>query len=170
MKLYWTGFHIVSATVLVADPSCAQGRAPLLSGLTNCRTVSDSAARLSCYDDATRALDEAERAGEVTVVDRSQVREAKNRLFGFDMGSLSVFDRGFPERVEALEAVLRGARQDPRGPWTFTLEDGAVWKQVDAESVVRPRAGDPVRIRQGAIGSYLLSVNGARSVRVRRER
>lgn len=154
---------------LFAGPVAAQERTAWLTNLTACRTIEDGASRLACYDEATRALDEAERSGEVTIVDRNQVREARNRLFGFNVGGLGLFGRADRDPVEAIEAVLRGARQDSRGAWTFTLEDGAVWRQVDAEPLIRARAGDPVRIRQGAIGSYLMSVNGARSVRVRRE-
>lgn len=133
--------------------------------------MTDSAARLACYDEATRALDEAERSGEVTVVDRNQVREARNRLFGFSVDSLGIFDRSGQTRVEALETTLQSARQQGRGEWVFSLADGSVWRQIDSERLSNtPREGQPVRIREAAMGSYLLSVNGARSVRARRER
>ena len=57
------------------------------------------------------------------------------------------------------------------GRWLFTLENGSVWRQVDNEPVrVSPRQGMSVEIRRASLGSYMMSINGSRSVRVRRER
>ena len=60
----------------LAIPALAQAqeapRPELLNRLTDCRAMTDPAARLSCYDTAVEALDAAERQGEVVVVDRAQ--------------------------------------------------------------------------------------------------
>lgn len=151
----------------------APGRAAIVERLTACRAISDPGARLACFDRESAVLDQAERAGDVVVVDREQVRETRRALFGFSMPSLAVFDRGAaPERIEALTTTLRSARQvGGRGPWLFELENGAVWRQIDDETLgTRATPGSAVVVRSGAIGSFLLSVNGARSLRVRRER
>ncbi len=148
----------------------SQQRAPALTSVIECKAIPEADARLACYDRAVEALDAAERTGEVTVVDREQVREARSRLFGFNVGSLSLFDRPGETKVEALETTLASARQQGRGAWVFTLADGSVWRQIDSEQISgTPRAGQSVRIREAAMGSYMLSVNGARSVRARRE-
>lgn len=166
-------FRAILALVLVglgASAAEAQDRTPLLTSVIQCRTVSDAAARLACYDSTTQALDDAERSGEVTVVDRGQVREARNRLFGFNIQSLGVFDRQGEGPVQAIETTLASAREHGRGEWVFTLADGSVWRQIDAERLSsRPRPGQSVRIREAAMGSYLLSVAGGRSVRAKRE-
>jgi len=163
---------LLAATVLQAAPGEAATRPDLLQRLVACRAETVDAARLACFDAAVAALDAAERSGEVTVVDREQVRAARRSLFGIEGGDLNIFrGRGGDEAGDStLETRLASAGQGRDG-WRFTLEDGSVWRQIDSERLgVTPRAGQPVTIRRGAIGSYLLSVNGARSLRVRRER
>ncbi len=147
-------------------------RPALLEGLLACRAITASDARLACFDAATAAFDTAEQRGEVTVIDRVQARETRARLFGLDLGTANLFGRlRQDDPVDAIETTLASGRQDGRGQWTFVLADGAIWRQIDMERVTaRVAPGAVVRIRQGAVGSYLLSVGGARSVRVRRER
>lgn len=147
-------------------------RPPLLESLLACRGITAEAERLACFDRAAAAFETAEASGEVTVVDQAQARRTRQRLFGLDLDTVRLFGNLRNDApVEAIETTLVRARQDGRGVWTFVLADGSTWLQVDAERLTaRTTAGAPVRIRQAAMGSYLLSVNGARSLRVRRER
>lgn len=163
---------MLAAISVQAAPQDAASRPELLQRLVACRAETADAARLACFDAAVAALDAAERSGDVTVVDREQVRAARRSLFGIEGGDLNIFrGRGGDEAEDArLETRLASAGQGRDG-WRFTLEDGSVWRQIDSERLrVTPRAGQSVVIRRGAIGSYLLSVDGARSLRVRRER
>jgi hypothetical protein len=163
---------VVIAALLQSPSGQAASRPQLLERLVACRAETADAARLACFDAAVAALDAAERSGDVTVVDRDQVRAARRSLFGIEGGDLNIFrGRGGDEAEDAtLETRLVSAGQGRDG-WRFTLEDGAVWRQIDSEPLrVTPRPGQTVTIRRGAIGSYLLSVDGARSLRVRRER
>lgn len=162
--------------VLAPSQSLAQtappARAALLQGLLDCRQITATDARLACFDVAAAAFDTAEQQGEVTVIDRVQARETRARLFGLSLGSANLFGRlRQDDPVDAIETTLTSARQDGRERWTFALADGSVWRQIDDDRVTaRVAPGAPVRIRQGAVGSYLLSVDGSRSVRARRER
>jgi hypothetical protein len=62
------------------------------------------------------------------------------------------------------------ARPGRDGKWVLTLDNGAVWRQTDTESLLRePRPGSRVVIKAAALGSYLMSVDGQRSFRARRE-
>ncbi len=159
----------VSAAHAQAVPSMERPRA--ISDLAACRLVPADLERLACYDRLVGALDQAEAAGEVVVVDRSQVVEARRALFGFSLDTLPLFNRGGQdERIDAIQSTLTRASQGSSGKWLFVLEDGSVWAQTDANALTRPpRPGTEISVRQGAVGSYLLSVNGARSVRVRRQ-
>lgn len=156
------------AVAQVASPA----RPALLEGLLACRAITATDARLACFDAAAAAFDTAEQQGEVTVIDRVQARETRTRLFGLDLDTANLFGRlRQDDPVEAIESTLTSGRQDGRGQWTFVLADGSTWRQIDNERInVRVGPGVAVRIRQGAVGSYLLSVGGARSVRARRER
>ena len=159
-----------SAQALAQDANAA--RPALLEALLACRSVAATDARLACFDAAAAAFDTAEQQGEVTVIDRVQARETRTRLFGLDLDSANLFGRlRQDDPVDAIETTLTSGRQDGRGQWTFVLADGSTWRQIDNERVTsRVTPGAAVRIRQGAVGSYLLSVGGARSVRARRER
>jgi molybdenum-dependent DNA-binding transcriptional regulator ModE len=162
---------------LSASPALAQQQRPapsrpeLLSRLTECRSIADAAQRLSCYDAAASALDTAERQGDVVVIDRAQIGETRRQLFGFQLPSISLFERGETvEQINAIETTLTRANQIAESQWLFTLADGGVWRQIDSERVrFENRAGQPVRVRRGLMGSYLLTVGDSRAVRVRRQ-
>lgn len=172
---------IVAALMVAAVPTLVPSRAAAqataerpaaLNRLVECRAIGDAAQRLACYDTAAEALDSAERQGEVVVVDRGQLREARRGLFGFDLPSMPSFlSRGeAEERIEAVETTLVRASQSGDGKWTFVLADGSTWRQVDSAPVrFRNREGMPVRIRRASLGSYQLLVDGSRAVRARRQ-
>lgn len=171
-----SGLAAAAATLAAPMAGHAQDSAPprpaLLEGLLSCRAITATDERLACFDAAAAAFDTAEQQGEVTVIDRVQARETRTRLFGLDLDTANLFGRlRQDDPVDAIETTLTSGRQDGRGQWTFVLADGSIWRQIDMERVTaRVAPGAPVRIRQGAVGSYLLSVGGARSVRARRER
>lgn len=166
---------LVGAVAVIAGPAAAQtataSRPELLTRLVGCRAVSDSAARLACYDQTTEALDAAERQGQVVVVDRAQVTAARRQLFGFQLPSITLFDQGeAAEPINQIETTLTRAVMVGEGRWLFTLADGTAWRQIDSESVnFRNRAGEAVRVRKATLGSYLLTTGGSRAVRVRRQ-
>ncbi len=82
-----------------------------------------------------------------------------------------LFQRGEqPDTLDAIETSLTRAGQYAEGKWTFTLADGSIWRQIDSEPVrFRNREGQAVRVRRAALGSFLLTVDGSRAVRVRRQ-
>lgn len=157
------------ATGLAQD--AAPARPALLTDLLACRQITASEARLACFDAAAGAFETAQQQGEVTVIDTQAARETRARLFGLNLGTANLFAGLRQDNpISAIETELTSARQDGRGQWTFNLADGSTWRQIDRETItVRMTPGAPVRIRQAAMGSYLLSVGGARSVRARRE-
>jgi hypothetical protein len=148
----------------------------LLIALSECRAMRDDAARLGCFDRTADALDTAERRGEVVVVERQQIREARRQLFGFNASALpAIFGRGGNEadgepEVDGVETTLLGAGQDREGKWTFRLADGSEWRQIDSAPVrFQNRAGTEIRVRRASLGSYLLTAGPSRAVRVRRQ-
>lgn len=177
MTLNRTLVGALGLAALWATPASAQQQLPapsrpeLLNRLVECRPMEDAAQRLACYDAAASALDAAERQGDVVVVDRAQVGEARRQLFGFQLPSISLFERGTTvEEINAIETTLTRASQSGEGRWLFTLADGSVWRQIDTERVTfRNRAGESVRVRRASLGSYQLVIGASRAVRVRRQ-
>ena len=72
-----------------------------------------------------------------------------------------------------VEMAIRGTRRVGYNTTVFYMENGQVWRQSDTTAVNVPNGdeGNIAQIRQGAMGSYLLRINGrGRAIRVRRER
>ncbi|WP_436355649.1 hypothetical protein [Brevundimonas sp. CEF1] len=153
----------------VSAQDFSQPRAPALQSLMECRSIADSGARLNCFDSATASLETAERQGEVVVVERQRLQEARRAIFGFTAPQLPDFITGDrQDQIESIETTLVSATQN--NGWTLHLADGSVWKQVDAMPVsFRVKEGTPVRVRRAAMGSYLLAVGRSPAMRVRRQ-
>ena len=165
---------IFVAAAVVASGAGAQGTAPAraqtLQKLTDCRKLTDGAARLACYDQAVGAMEQAEAKGDIVVVDREQARTVRRQAFGFTLPSISLFERG--EKAEDLDNVagkVAAFRMTSTGKWIIRLEDGATWAQVDSNDLARPpKAGMPVTIKRASMGSYMLSLGNQRAFRVNR--
>ncbi|WP_172448466.1 hypothetical protein [Caulobacter mirabilis] len=165
----------LAVTVQAAEP-VAKARAGALQAVVDCRKITDGAERLACFDRTTASLDAAEKAGDVVVVDRAQVQEARKAAFGFNFRMPSFMSGGNSakpeteaEGIDSLESTVESARQGGDGKWTIRLPDGAIWIQTDNERIRPPKAGSKVLIRKATMGSYFLSVDGQRSVRAKRQ-
>ena len=154
---------------LAAD--APKGRAAQLQAVVDCRKEVDPTQRLACYDAAAASLDAAEKAGEVVVVDRAQVREARRAAFGFNFQMPEFMTRDEkPDEIDRITATVESARLDATGKWVIRLADGAVWRQTDSKRMSRdPRKGSTVEIRTAAMGSFFMKVDGQIQIRVRRD-
>lgn len=160
----------LSAGSALAQTPPPPARAAALKALNDCRGLTDSAARLTCYDSAAAGLDAAERSGDVVVLDREQVRAAKRDTFGLRLPSFDLFDRDDAQRsteVDRISSTVASAGQGARG-WIVTLANGQTWRQTDGRGLYRVRPGDAVEIRRGALGSYFMRVAGQPGVRAQR--
>lgn len=147
-----------------------------LGALLECRSLADDAARLACFDARAATLASAQAGGSVVVVDRAQVDEVRRQAFGFSLPSLAFLvpsgreGTAEAEPIRQVESSVTTARMSRDGKWILSLANGSTWRQTDTERVVRdPRPGSKVVIRTAALGSYLVSVDGQRSFRARRE-
>jgi hypothetical protein len=149
----------------------APTRAPAVQAVIDCRKLADSAQRLACYDATVDSMAKAETAGDLVTLDRAQRRAVRRQAFGFTLPTLSMFDRGEkPDEVDRIDETLASARQDAQGKWTFVMQDGAVWRQIDDEFLSRkPHQGSAIVIRRAMLGSYMLSVDGQPGVRAHRD-
>lgn len=147
------------------------GRAAQLEAVIDCRKHADPAERLACYDAATAALDAAEKAGDLVVVDRAQVQEARRAAFGFNFQMPGFMTRDQkPEDLDRITATVASARQDAHGKWVVQLQDGAVWRQIDDKQIFdEPHPGSTVEIRTATMGSFFMKVDGQKQMRVHRD-
>lgn len=160
---------VAAPPAALAQPK-PEGRAQIFQELADCRKIADGAARLACYDKTAATLDQAEAKGDIVVVDREQARKVRRQAFGFSMPSISLFEKGeTQEELENVAGEVAVASVNGAGKWTIRLKDGATWTQIDNNELHRtPKPGMPVKIRQAAMGSFLMSINNGGAFRVRR--
>ena len=170
----------LSVVALAADKPAAATRAAVLQAIVSCRAMTDTAARLACYDSAAAKLDEAEASGQVVVIDREQARRVRKEVFGLQLPSLDIFSAAngkgakalAPEDdVDRITATVTKAWHGPDGHWMVQLDTGAVWRQFDAEDLaIDPHTGSKAVIKKGALGSFFLGLDGQSSFKAQRER
>ena len=152
-----------------AAPKPAPTNAPVVQAVVDCRKIEDGAQRLACYDAAVAAMTKAQQAGDLVTLDRKQRQAVRKQAFGFTLPTLAMFDTGEKE-VNSIDETLASASQGVGGRWTFRMQDGAVWRQIDDEFLSRrPRPGSAIRIQKAMLGSYMLSVDGQPGVRAHRD-
>jgi len=157
-----------------SPPSMDQAGSQMVIDVTACRKITDSAARLACYDASVSKLADATERKDVVVLDREDVRKTKRSLFGFNVPSLPFFGGGKDadgkeahEEFTEIEAKIASVRDRGMGVWTIVLDDGGVWETNEAPKN-DPSSGDSIHIRKAALGSYFGNINGARAVRLHR--
>jgi hypothetical protein len=169
------------AAMLVGLPSAAAGQVPnvsterpvLLKNLADCRAITEAGARLACFDSTSAAIDQAERAKDLVMVDREQLRKTRRTLFGLTLPNLSVFGDDSPNEpgMELIETTIAKVNQNGLGKWVFVLPDGATWQQSDSRELpIDPATGQSIKIRRAAMGSYLANVKNQVAIRVPRLR
>lgn len=172
---------LISAVVLVvlgAAPITARDRAAVstapkqIGELMACRAITEGQARLACFDRQVAELDRATQSREVVIADREAVQSAKRGLFGFaaPVGRLLGFGGNDGEaELKEIQGKVAQVGRTRGGEVRLTLNDGGVWEQNDTRSfVLSPKPGNAVKITRGALGSFFVSVQGQRAIKMRR--
>ena len=168
-------FGAIVALTAIAGPAVAKDppkQSPLVGALQACQAIADPTGRLACYDKEAAALLAATTRGDVSVVDRSEVRRARKSLFGFAMPKIPFFsgDDSADAVSETLESTVKSASGIGYGKFRVVIAEGnAVWETTESYGTMRdPRVGDKIVIKRGPLGSYLLRIGSNRGVKGRR--
>lgn len=169
---------IAAACLAVAGAAAAEARerapqSPLVEALARCKAQAEDAARLRCYEAAAGALTAAAAQGEVVVVNQRDLKTARRSLFGFSLPGVPFFggDDSQDKEQNEVESKVRAAEMLADGKWLVILDTGATWQTTEAtRGEPAPKRGEIVRIKKGALGSYVFSVEGGRKHRAMRLR
>lgn len=139
------------------------------AGLRRCRGVTDSAARLACYDalplpvPGARSAEAPRAAAPAQVAPKVAPRTTPAERFGLEHQAAAL------EQADMIESRIAG-RFEGWGPKSLIrLANGQVWQVVDDTSRMIPRDNPKVTIRRGILGAFYLDIEGDnRSPRVRR--
>lgn len=170
----FTALLFVSAAATAAPPPRIElSGSQLVKAVQNCQSIKENDARLACYDRAASALVSATASGDVTIVDRGQVRQVRRSLFGFSIGRLPFFSGARNAEADAepkeLQSTLGTFQPLANGFFRFTLTDPqSTWESTEPSDVFEPKRGSTVKITHGALGSYWADISGQPSVKVRR--
>jgi len=170
-------FAFLALTLPGAVPAEALGEE-----LRVCRDLTDDHARLACYDAAVdrsrKSADpgpepSAENTAGSTAAEPAATAASLSQedLFGKTSKEIerSVEQATGGERIDSLSATVTRLRKFGYDKVLITLENGQLWKQIDASSL-RLRVGDTVEIERAALGSFILRKPGNRRwMRVSRE-
>jgi len=173
--LVLSGFAIGICNVQVAAAAEDEKPSPIVQKVLDCRSIAGDAARLACYDSSVREMGQATASGDLTVVDRDQVRKAQRGLFGFSLPSLAFLHGGRghhdeqDDDVQEITAKVRSAQRNGDGGWVVSLDDGSRWEQTNAQTLGRwPHAGSTVTIKRAALGSFKMTIDKNPPVKARR--
>lgn len=152
-------------------PAAAQ-EADYLAQLKACRSITDEAERLACYDAKVGAIVSASDAGDVKVVSREEVRKTRRQLFGITMPDIAILKGdGKDEEVasDLFETTIASGRQTGQSSWRFTTAEGAVWEVNNLPRKLAPiNPGDKVVFKKATLGYYFIRINGQIGVKGRR--
>ena len=147
-------------------------KSPLVNAIAACRQIAEPTQRLACFDKASGELVAATETGEVSVVDRSELRQARRSLFGFNMPKLPFFagDKSADDVSDKLVTKVTQVRDLGHNRYAVRVAEGnALWETLESYGAFHmPRVGESVEINRGPLGSYILRFGRQRGVKGRR--
>lgn len=168
-----------AAAILAGSASARQDVANPTDPIYACASIAENAARLACFDEAVGTLRTKEEAGLVQTIDVGQIETIEKEAFGFSMPSLpGLFSRSSSsekkvgrEEIDEITVAVKSARiQGVTGRAIVTLENDQTWEQIDTTRILATslRKAKVVRVRKAAMGSFMMTLDGGRSFRVKR--
>lgn len=145
------------------------------TGLLGCRALTDSAARLACFDRETAAL----AANPVPAIAAAATPELGAppldalQTFGLNDSAIAAHEEAAGARAQKLAKVegrIVGLALSGDGRTLFTLDNAQVWLQIDSEGDLLAKLGDSATISRGLLGSYWLQLKSRRGCKVTRAR
>lgn len=160
---------LAAATVVDARSAPRTGTPATIQRLMACRSLPDSAQRLSCYDREVSAVDVAIANRDLVVIDKARATAAKQSLFGFSIPSFGGLFGSDAEDIKQIQSTVKDFGYEAGRGWVIKLADGSTWLQTDdAELGLPPEKGQKVVVVRGSFGSFFLRLNGQPGYKVRR--
>lgn len=171
-------FAALAALVSAAPAAAEEAKPPepeLYRQMIACKDIAEPAARLACYDRQVAAFDTATQNRDIVIAGREEVRKTRRGLFGFAapigrlLGLGGDKDEAEREAIDKLETKVARVGRTADGGWRLTFEEAGTWEQIDTRGwVMSPKVGQVAVISKAALGSYMVSVDGQRGIKMRR--
>jgi hypothetical protein len=158
-------YLVLVGSVLLRSPVAVADSWELPPAVLACLSLTDNAQRLECFDReiAARVAQRPELppAGPQTPEERfgySDVRAREERAL----------ERDGDWQLTELVATVAAVSVRPDGKRVMTLGNGQVWAETNLDHRFRVSTGEQIRIRNAALGTFLMSTPSNRSTRVTR--
>ncbi len=182
---------LLLVSLVFALPSTA---AEPLAGVLACRTITDSAARLACFDRETAALASAPAPAAIPAAAAPAAAVAPEtnpapaiaaapahaapaldaqQSFGLSGSAIAAKEEaagGRPQKLPKIEARVVALALTGNGRTLFTLDNTQVWRQLESDGDMLAKLGDSATIARGLLGSYWLQLKNGRGCKVTRVR
>lgn len=165
-------YAVLFSALCVSSGAAADAQAArpkVYNDIVACRGIADGAARLQCFDSATKALENATENRQIVMLDQGEVRKTQRSLFGFALPKIPFFGESNEEQddeFKQVEGALAGVQALGNGKYQFTVNDAGTWQTTETSWSVL-KNGQKFKIKRGAVGSYMLVINNS-GVRVKR--
>jgi hypothetical protein len=137
--------------------------------LLACRSITDAAQRLACFDRETANVDQAISKKDLVLIDKARATQAKRSLFGFSIPDFGGLFGGGDDDVKEISSTVTAFSQNGYMGWTIKLADGSTWAQTDDATLGLPPAkGQKVVVHRGSFGAFFLRLNGQPGIKVKR--
>lgn len=157
--------------------AAADPLAPVLA----CRSISDSAARLSCFDRETAALATVPAAAAAPAAQAAAPAPPEHpapaldaqQSFGLSGSAIAANEEAAgarPAKIAKIESRVVGLSLTGNGRTVFTLENSQMWRQVESDGDMLAKLSDVATISRGLLGSYWLQLKSGRGCKVTRIR
>jgi hypothetical protein len=134
--------------VLVLISGAAGAADVSLESARRCAGITDSPARLVCFD---RAFSAAETAADAV---HQAPADPPTRALGEE--SVKRDTTSAEAGRVSLTAKISALRETRRSVYRISLDNGQVWQQMDMDSQFVVKVGDSIEIRKGRMGGYRL--------------
>jgi hypothetical protein len=165
-------FAALAATGAAAAADAPGQQAAAFKAVEACRSIKEDAQRLACFDAAVGQLSTAQAKGDVVIVDKEQVRQARREAFGFNLPSLNLFGKtGAPQEEEEISTVTFQVKSadESGGRWTIVMADGSIWRQTEQTvGYMKVKAGSKAEVKKGLLGAYFMNIDNYRAIKIER--
>jgi hypothetical protein len=178
---------------LVCAPPCLA--AEPLAGVLACRAITDSAARLACFDRETAALASAPAFSSAAAPGAPAAQAAAatpdnntppaiaaaprptapvldaQQSFGLSGSAIAAKEEAVaarPAKLAKIEGRIVALALTGNGRTLFTLDNTQVWGQIESDGDMLAKLGDAAVISRGMLGSYWLQLKNGRGCKVSR--
>jgi hypothetical protein len=165
-------FLAIAAGALASEACFSQSSD---DSVVDCTQIAGKDARLRCYDDRMTRLGHKIASDDLSVAPKrtaeAKAASAQNHSdFSMAPSELRKKREVAEQSPQELVAKVKAVNQRAHGELSIQLDNDQVWVETQYSGEATLAAGDTVTIKRGTLGSYFLTRESGRALRIKRVR